>query len=434
MLALGGCNGGTGNPFQEIVIDFDRNVGEIKMQYGANEDDNWEDFAESESIHELHKKIKTSYIRVWVSNPGYRKSTIPLKSNYYDFGELDRYVEAVLLSNAKPIILFAHAPEMLSENGQSSNSNPPKENDEFTAYVKEVVRHYKHSCENDLLVKDCNISDWYFEIWNEPYADIWWEGENPRYIELFERTYATIKGVSPESKVGGYSLGYFPNNKKRLHRFMQADTDFISLHHYGNSIYEYAGESEKMNFQPLLFYYNLLELKQLYPDTEVIITEYNSDYTPEAMKDLDEPYTAAWYASAIIWEIKSESADIELFYSATSNMPYGGFGMWSIRENKIVPWPIYYMKKRFVDINTPGSQIVYTENKRNDVGVLAVKNNKGRFITLVNRENRENSAKLVVRPGYRVAEDIKTNKQYKPKESILEIPLEELEVKFLRFY
>ena len=55
--------------------------------------------------------------------------------------------------------------------GDSVHRKPPRDLDEFAAYVRAVVEHYKG-----------DIRHW--EIWNEPYHDGFWQGTPQQYAEM----------------------------------------------------------------------------------------------------------------------------------------------------------------------------------------------------------------------------------------------------------
>ncbi len=54
----------TNNPDVIVYINFNKPTGTVIMDYGTNEDDNWQGFASLSLIWKLHKDIDSSYIRV----------------------------------------------------------------------------------------------------------------------------------------------------------------------------------------------------------------------------------------------------------------------------------------------------------------------------------------------------------------------------------
>jgi hypothetical protein len=422
------------------VVDLTKQIGTVEMTYGANEDDNWMGFSKNSETHELHKTAGSKYIRVWISNPDWRESTIPLTEGIYDFTNLDNFVNAVLNSDAIPFILFAHAPQELSIRGKADNSNPPIDLDKFADYVAYTVTHLRESFEQSSIDK-YHVNNWYIEIWNEPWQDIWWQDEIPLYVKLYNTVYESIKEIAPNAKVGGYSLEYHTNhNPYRLKQLITyCKLDFVSLHHYGNSIRENSTDAQKMKNVKKLFYDSIIDLNNLIEELspgeqiQIINSEYNSDYRESYMSHLDEQFTAAWYASALIWQIKSQIITLEMFYSGTSPRDNRGFGMWSISEdNSLNPWPVYQMKEKFTQINKKGARLFATYSNSDFLDILAVENNDDVFITIVNKKKINCDARIRIIHNH-FSHLIKVNnlEKYYITNEVAEFPLEPYEVAFL---
>jgi len=406
----------------DFIVDFGQSIGSVQIRYGANENDAWSDFVDIKETHELHRQVGSEYIRVWIADPSWRESTIPLKWDYYDFTELDSFIEAVLDSGATPYIVFASAPEVL-RTGQ--DHMPPDSISEFADYVAEIVTHYRDFC-----IGRCDINKWYFEIWNEPWQALWWEDEPALYTELYCEVYTRIKDIVPEVKVGGFTLDFFRGNTERLERFLNTcQADFVSVHHYGNVIDEHISDDARMRQTKLIFYDSMIMLKEaIGTETEIINSEYSSDFKASYMDRLDEEYTAAWYANSLIWQIKSQVVDMEMFYSGTTELPHSGFGMWST-EGGIRLWPVYHMKSEFVRTNTLGSEI-FVDDSDEKTSVLAVRNKNGHFLTIVNNEGIHKSVILELKGAFRKARDEESN--YRIRNGFLEINLEPYQVRFIQ--
>jgi len=374
----------------EPVVMQNANSSTLKLKYGINENGNWEGFADSALAEELHKNLKNDYVRVWISSQWYRPSTIPVKSDgRVDYINSDKFINAVLKTGATPFIVFAHAPGTY---GEAHGEVPPENDHEFAQYVADFVMYYKQACENGQLAAQCDVNDWYFEIWNEPFNDIWWDGTVPRYVRMYNVVALNIKAIAPDAKVGGFGTSFFPGNIKRIRQFLEnSDMDFISLHHYGNTYHEYANDAKKMREVKNVHYDTVLDLRRLIDESEdqpveIVMSEYAPSYKSDYRDQLDEQYTAAWYASALIWQIKSQEVAVELYYSGTSLHSDIGFGMWS---NEFNAWPVYDMKVQFVRYNIPGSLLLDDGITDRDVDALLVQNEMGRHLTIVNKINEE---------------------------------------------
>lgn len=427
------------NTETDATINFEKNVGEIKISYGSNEDSWWQ-FTQDAKLHNLHKDVNSKYIRVWILCTSYMRNSMPYDGNTYDFIALDDYINAVFDSDATPFIVFANGIE--SCGGEAHGNPPPSSDYVYADYVETVVKHFNNNCDNNLYSKPCNIDDWYFEVWNEPYHDKWWEGNPPRFSVMFNIIYSRIKAIT-SAKIGGptgaYVLGY-PSYTQRMKSFLiNSKPDFISIHHYGNMLspplLRHYTEAQKMEDIKLLFHDSFLALRQLAiqsgkQNIEIVNSEYSSDSTAEYMPHLDEPFTATWYASALINQIKSQEVDIELFYSGTSALSDGGFGMWNFKG---VLFPSYYMKKSFVKYNKKGSSIFDTVYDPNSIDILAVENNQGRFITLVNKRDKDNSINLaMLNVESKELVDLNSQEKYSVLSNTVQINLKPYEIKFLQ--
>ncbi len=374
-------------PPVDVLADFNAKAGSVSLRYGVNENDNWMDFARDERIIGLHRSVGSRFIRIWVSNPGWRESTIPY-GDPYNYQKLDELVNAALRANVTPIMVFAHAPRELSMHGVSDEQNPPRDVEEFARYAGTVLSHYRVLCDADLLAAPCNTSDWYVEVWNEPWEDFWWDSLYPR---LFRLTKQELLKASPGTKIGGYSLVYYPSyENERLVYFLEEEPDFISIHHYGNSEDEFAGLEDRMRNTKVLYHDLMIELSTL-TDKEIIMSEYSLDWRAEYMQHLDELPASAYLSSALIWMIRSGAVDIETFYSGTSLESDSGFGLWGRSPSRL--WPTYEVKRLFAKYNTHDS-IIYSTVCEWPFDCLTVENEQGIFVTIVNKEPRAHDVRI----------------------------------------
>jgi hypothetical protein len=440
-----------------LVVDYSKTAGIIKLDYGLNEAADWMNFVNRLESHIFHRESGSKFIRVWVDDPSYRKnSTIPYENGVYNFEKLDSFVNAAIDSDAVPLVVFAQSPsEMTLLMGSEPTERKPSDDYAFAVYCAEIVKHYKEMCENNKLVKKCNIDDWYWEVWNEPYWNYWWE--NATYIKMYNQVYREIKNVAPNTKVGGYTLKFVSDRDKLITKWFLENTeyDFISIHVYGN--YPIIGakdqiyiknldnlylkglyEQEMINYNELLFYKDIKSLKEYVnkyssnKDTEIIISELGPNWNWEYEPYLDEPFVSAWYASALSWMIKSNTIDKEFYYSGTINVKEGSFAMWSFVDSndEILMYPVYYMKKDFVKYNTKGSRIYETRSNDNSIEILAVSNEDGQFITLINKNNKKvKDVNVAIQNlDYQKIIDLKYNKEI----SEIKFNLDPYEVRFIK--
>ncbi len=71
---------------------------------------------------------------------------------------------------------------------------------QWAALVDAFVRHIQ------ARYGQAEVRSWYFEVWNEPNLDGFWEkADQKAYFELYDLTARTIKAIDPALRVGGPS-------------------------------------------------------------------------------------------------------------------------------------------------------------------------------------------------------------------------------------
>ncbi len=398
-----------------VSADFGRSIGAVSLDYGLNEEANWMDFASRPDIQSLHKAADSEYIRIWLDDPSHRPgtSTIPFENWRFDFTNLDRFVNAALKSGATPFMVFAYAPDEIGSGKGIGNADVPRNNWEFGRYCAEVVSHYKAMCDNGLMEAECDIDEWYWEVWNEPYMDYWWL--DSAYVKMYNEAYTQIKAEAPNTKVGGYSYRYLTRDDEiRVREYLKnaAGMDFISIHTYSNYAISGANDEfctanlnsplirgvyqqEMIGSNEMLFYDRMSALQKdidrYYKgmgSPEIVISELGPNWNWKYEPYLDEPFVAAWYASALSWMIKGGVVDKEMYYSGTSNQLDGGFALWSVdQQGNLVLFPSFSMKQEFVKYNSPGSIVYGAQSSSKHLETLAVSNKNGTFITIINKHN-----------------------------------------------
>jgi len=156
----------------------------------------------------------------------------------YNFGYVDQVYDGLLKNGMRPVVEISFMPKKLAFNPDElhafwykQNVSPPKSmarwDDLMTAMTKHLIARYGIE----------EVSQWYFEVWNEPNIDFW--GGTPRkesYFDLYAHTARALKAVSPRVRVGGPAtaaaawipdfLQYAAENK--------VPVDFISTHGYAD--------------------------------------------------------------------------------------------------------------------------------------------------------------------------------------------------------
>ncbi|WP_254062197.1 glycosyl hydrolase family 39 [Acidobacterium sp. S8] len=123
----------------------------------------------------------------------------------YNFAYVDQIYDGLLKNGVRPVVEISFMPKKLAFNPDAlhpfwykQNVSPPKSlerwDDLMTHFAQHLVDRYGIE----------EVSQWYFEVWNEPNIDFW--NGIPReqsYFELYAHTARDLKSVSPRLRVGG---------------------------------------------------------------------------------------------------------------------------------------------------------------------------------------------------------------------------------------
>src|SRR5262249_22271676 len=81
------------------------------------------------------------------------------------------------------------------------------------------------------------VSQWYFEVWNEPNIDFWTgEPKQATYFELYDHAARAIKRVSARLRVGGPATAQAAWVSSMIAHSVETNMplDFVSTHVYAN--------------------------------------------------------------------------------------------------------------------------------------------------------------------------------------------------------
>lgn len=120
-----------------------------------------------------------------------------------DWWQVDLIYDALLARGIRPFVELSFMPEPLASDPNAhifkyqGATSPPRSWKGWELFVEEFMRHLvKRYGRNE-------VSEWYFEVWNEPNLKAFWSGSMEDYFRLYDHAVVAIKRISPESKVGG---------------------------------------------------------------------------------------------------------------------------------------------------------------------------------------------------------------------------------------
>ena len=169
----------------------------------------------------------------------------------YNFSYVDQIYDGLLKNGVRPVVEISFMPKKLAFNPDAlhpfwykQNVSPPKSMEAWDALMTHFARHLVERYGID------EVSQWYFEVWNEPNIDLW--NGIPRqdsYFDLYAHTARALKAVNPRLRVGGPAtaaadwvdafLKYAADN--------HVPVDFVSSHGYADdNVHNLLGTEENI--------------------------------------------------------------------------------------------------------------------------------------------------------------------------------------------
>lgn len=211
-----------------VVVSTDQVTGPLDIgrmalgQGGLSEEPMWENRAAE--IRALRPKIIRLFIQEYFN-------LLPARGKY-NFATLDRSVDLILKTGAKPLMTIAFKPRVLFPT-IDQDAVEPNDWGEWERLITALVKHYK----------DRGDGIQYWEVANEP--DIGEDGGCPyrfkpeNYTTYYKRTAEAVLRADPQAKVGGPALAHWKS--PILPAFLEfcakggAPLHFVSWHIYSSS-------------------------------------------------------------------------------------------------------------------------------------------------------------------------------------------------------
>jgi xylan 1,4-beta-xylosidase len=159
----------------------------------------------------------------------------------YNFSYVDQIYDGLLADGVRPFVELSFMPHKLAAR-QDEHAfwyrqivAPPKDYARWDALVRAFARH--------LVARYglAEVSQWYFEVWNEPNIDFWTgDPKQATYFELYDHTARAIKAVNPRLRIGGpaTSSAHWVDDFLRHVAAAHVPVDFISSHAYADDTNE----------------------------------------------------------------------------------------------------------------------------------------------------------------------------------------------------
>ncbi|GGG95979.1 GH39 family glycosyl hydrolase [Silvibacterium dinghuense] len=155
----------------------------------------------------------------------------------YNWSYVDQIYDGLLENGVRPYVEISFMPKKLASRldyhafWYKQIVAPPADYAKWdalvTAFAKHLIDRYGIT----------EVSQWYFEVWNEPNIDFWTgRPAQQTYFELYDHTAKALKAVSPKIRVGGPATAQAAWVGDMIAHATQNNVplDFVSTHVYGN--------------------------------------------------------------------------------------------------------------------------------------------------------------------------------------------------------
>jgi xylan 1,4-beta-xylosidase len=303
----------------------------------------------------------------------------------YNFSYIDHIYDGLLANNVRPFVELSFMPKKLASDPAAlhafwykQNVSPPKDYAQWNAMITAFAQHLVDRYGID------EVSQWYFEVWNEPNLDFW--GGKPyqsTYYELYDNTAKALKNVSPRIRVGGPSTAQAAWVASFLDHAKQtgAPVDFVSSHVYANDTAKDVFHTDEVIPRDRMVCRAVRKVHDEiaaspFPKTPLIFSEYNASYANEP-NVTDTVYMGPWLAATIsqcdgLTEAMSYWSFSDVFeeQGVVKTPFYGGFGL--IAEDSI-PKPAF---NAFAMLHQLGDRRIHVDSD----SVLATRRRDGTLV------------------------------------------------------
>ena len=271
---------------------------------------------------------------------------------HYNFSYVDQIYDGLLANHVRPFVELSFTPEDMAARNMPHpfwyhpNVSPPADWNDWSDLITNFAQHLVDRYGID------EVSQWYFEVWNEPNIDFW--GGDPKqetYFRLYDTTARALKKVNPRLRVGGPATAQAAWADAFLAHCKQDNVpvDFVSSHVYANDTSkDVFGTTEeiprnKMVCAAVRKVHNQIAASP-YPHLPLIWSEFNASYKNES-DVTDSTYMGPWLADTIsqcdgLVDIMSYWTFSDVFeeQGVVKEPFYGGFGLLAERD---IPKPAF---------------------------------------------------------------------------------------------
>jgi xylan 1,4-beta-xylosidase len=306
----------------------------------------------------------------------------------YDWTRIDYLYDKLLGMGIKPFVELGFTPEAMKTSDNSifywkGNTSHP-DHAQWGPLVDAFVRHLQQRYGRD------EVRTWFFEVWNEPNLDGFWEkADQPAYFALYDLTARTIKAIDPQLRVGGPSTAgaaWVPEFLAHTQK-SGAAVDFVTTHTYGvdGGFLDEDGKGDtKLSASSDAIVGDVRKVRReiaasYLPKLPLYFTEWSTSYTPR--DPVHDAYVSAPY---ILSKLKGSEGQLQgMSYWTYSDLfeepgpptsPFeGGFGLMNPQGIRKPAWFAYKYLHQLgeQEVKTPDAQSWVARDAKGGVQVLA---------------------------------------------------------------
>lgn len=189
-----------------------------------------------ESVISEVKTLKPEYIRIDHIYDAYNVVSGTSGNLVYDWSRLDKAVESILATGAKPMLSLSYMPTAIAKGDIVS---PPKNWNDWGSLTAATIKHFSGRDQKD-------IDGVIYEVWNEPdlfgkyktYGDL-------NYLDMYaasSKAAMNVTGVNAFEIGGPATTGLYKNWLETLIKYVDKNKlrmDFISWHRYTTDLEQF---------------------------------------------------------------------------------------------------------------------------------------------------------------------------------------------------
>ncbi|RJR14578.1 hypothetical protein C4579_04760 [Candidatus Microgenomates bacterium] len=301
----------------------------------------------------------------------------------FNFASLDMVVDSIVATGATPFLSLSYMPSAIASGDVTST---PRDWSEWALVVQRTIEHYSG-------VNNRNLSDVYYEVWNEP--DLfgnWKYYGDKNYLTLY--LYA-VQGAQNATNTNAFKIGgpattqLYKNWIVALADFVESNNlrlDFVSWHHYTFDPGEFNTDAG-----------NITEWLRQYPrflNTPRIISEwgFDSNINPGYDGNLAAAHTIATVQQALGVYDQIFSFELVDGKSPDNQAFWGRWGLLTHPSQGKLPKPRF---EAFLLLNQLAGDRLYVAGEGTWVRALAAQDGNTMRILLTNYDRYGNHNEVV---------------------------------------